>query len=128
MVRKWLLNLSVVNHFIVWSFDIKCSRRGIQISVDIKLRILLVRTYQYLQITSNVIFLFRTVLREGLKTHFAKVKVNVVECPDLRNEPFHLAAEGTYAVLNKRRHNSTCYKRLRCSEYACVLQRSWRTS
>lgn len=34
------------------------------------------------------------VFQAGLRKHFAEVQVKVVECPDLRKEPFTLAAEG----------------------------------
>ena len=34
------------------------------------------------------------VLKEGLKNNFCHVDVDVVTCPDLRTEPFDLAAEG----------------------------------
>ena len=33
-------------------------------------------------------------LNDGLKKNFSNVEVNVVDCPDLRQPPFHLAAEG----------------------------------
>ncbi|GAB1598454.1 ester hydrolase C11orf54 homolog [Argonauta hians] len=35
-----------------------------------------------------------TVLGEGLKKYFQDVSVNIVDCPNLTQEPFHLAAEG----------------------------------
>ena len=34
------------------------------------------------------------VLNDGLNKNFSNVEVNVVDCPDLRQPPFHLAAEG----------------------------------
>lgn len=34
------------------------------------------------------------VLATGLPAHFRHVTVEVVDCPDLRQAPFHLAAEG----------------------------------
>lgn len=35
------------------------------------------------------------VLRRGLVLNFADVQVEVVDCPDLSQPPFHLAAPGT---------------------------------
>lgn len=35
-----------------------------------------------------------TVLSTGLASNFRNVTVEVVDCPDLRQPPFHLAAEG----------------------------------
>jgi len=35
-----------------------------------------------------------TALKDGLNSNFKDVEVNVVTCPDLRNEPFDLASEG----------------------------------
>ena len=37
-------------------------------------------------------------LTDGLKDNFGNVEVNVLECPDLRQPPFHLAAEGTVSL------------------------------
>ena len=34
------------------------------------------------------------VLELGLKENFAQARVQVVDCPDLTQEPFHLAASG----------------------------------
>ncbi|RWS07873.1 Ester hydrolase-like protein [Dinothrombium tinctorium] len=34
-----------------------------------------------------------SVLNEGLKKHFTEVDVQVIDCPDLRNAPYHLAGE-----------------------------------
>ena len=36
----------------------------------------------------------RTALESGLSSSFSSVNVSVVECPDLREEPWGLAAEG----------------------------------
>lgn len=35
-----------------------------------------------------------TLLSDGLKTNFAEVHVDYVDCPDLQKEPYHLAASG----------------------------------
>jgi len=35
-----------------------------------------------------------TTLSEGLKSNFREVTVEVIDCPDLRNEPYHLASKG----------------------------------
>ena len=34
----------------------------------------------------------------GLKTNFAEVSVSVVDCPDLTQPPWHLAAPGTSLI------------------------------
>ena len=34
------------------------------------------------------------VLKDGLSNNFARVEVSVVDCPDLREKPFSLAAQG----------------------------------
>ena len=34
------------------------------------------------------------VLQDGLRENFAKATVSVVDCPDLKQEPFMLAASG----------------------------------
>ena len=41
----------------------------------------------------EIIFSFAA-LKDGLNSNFKDVEVNVVTCPDLRNEPFDLASEG----------------------------------
>lgn len=35
------------------------------------------------------------VIRNGLRSLYAEVEVEVVDCPDLSQPPFHLAAAGT---------------------------------
>ena len=37
-------------------------------------------------------------LEEGLKENYSEVSVSIVECPDLTEEPFGLAAKGTFFV------------------------------
>ena len=37
----------------------------------------------------------RAVLEKGLKENYSEVSVSIVECPDLTEEPFGLAAKGT---------------------------------
>ena len=48
-----------------------------------------------------LLFLFVfTVLNDGLKKNFSQVSVSVVDCPDLTQKPFMLAAPGiTYMYL-----------------------------
>ena len=40
----------------------------------------------------------RAVLEKGLKDNYSEVSVSIVECPDLTEEPFGLAAKGTYFI------------------------------
>ena len=47
------------------------------------------------------------VLKEGLKNNFCHVDVDVVTCPDLRTEPFDLAAEGKKFLKRTYSHIST---------------------
>ena len=47
-------------------------------------------------ILKSCVFFSFSVLTDGLKDNFGNVEVNVLECPDLRQPPFHLAAEGIY--------------------------------
>ena len=35
-------------------------------------------------------------LQDGLSKNFINAEVNAVDCPDLRNAPFNLAAKGIY--------------------------------
>ena len=50
----------------------------------------------YISILKSCVFFSFSVLTDGLKDNFGNVEVNVLECPDLRQPPFHLAAEGIY--------------------------------
>ena len=43
---------------------------------------------------TKTFFCFYSVLSSGLKSNFAEVNVEEVECPDLREAPFNLAGEG----------------------------------
>lgn len=40
------------------------------------------------------------VLRQGLALNFARVQVDVVDCPDLSQSPFFLTASGIYLKLD----------------------------
>jgi hypothetical protein len=49
----------------------------------------------------NLIFL--VVIKDGLKSNFADVQVDIVDCPDLSQAPYHLASEGEpvkFRILN----------------------------
>ena len=48
------------------------------------------KTYLILTISLSIF----AALKGGLQKNFREVKVDVVSCPDLRNEPFDLASEG----------------------------------
>ena len=39
------------------------------------------------------------VIRHGLRSEFIDVEVDVVDCPDLTQPPFHLAAPGTHIMI-----------------------------
>lgn len=41
-------------------------------------------------------FIIILVLEDGLSKNFSNVEVEVVDCPDLREKPWILAAPGTY--------------------------------
>ena len=61
------------------------------------------RCYQLISIFSFVLYF--SVLADGLKENFSNVAVQVLDCPDLRQAPFHLAAEGS---TNPRSFSYTC--------------------
>ena len=46
------------------------------------------------------VILTLSVLNDGLKENFSTVEVTVLDCPDLTQAPFHLAAEGILSTLN----------------------------
>lgn len=57
--------------------------------------------YNVIILIYPLLFLFVfTVLNDGLKKNFSQVSVSVVDCPDLTQKPFMLAAPGiTYLEL-----------------------------
>lgn len=53
---------------------------------------------------SAIVITLRLVLQHGLEANFASVSVSVVECPDLRDAPWSLAAPGATHVTDVVTH------------------------
>ena len=50
----------------------------------------------------NISFIIILVLKAGLAKNFSNVEVEVVDCPDLREKPWTLAAPGMYMCIASR--------------------------
>lgn len=50
-----------------------------------------------------------SIIEDGLKSNFKFAKVEVVDCPDLSQPPFHLAAKGNSGVFTIPYSNSCTY-------------------
>lgn len=56
--------------------------------------------YSFKEFKNFAVDYWFTVLLDSLPSNFKEVTVEVVECPDLRNAPYHLAAEGNNNFLD----------------------------
>ena len=68
-----------------------------------------------------------SIIEDGLKSNFKFAKVEVVDCPDLSQPPFHLAAKGNSGVFTIPYSNSCTYpifKEVSCKKTNIMSQKN----